>query len=820
MRRTVGSLLAWSALVLVLCPALLDFSMVDLPDEYLEFNVSGLSYFADGLSDGRVGWWNPYKHGGGATFADPTCLAPFYPMAALLALLPLDVFVLLAWVLHLGTGAAGMQRWAEELGAGRAGAVVAGLAVALGSGPVVALVDGQLDHLAVLAWLPWVLALLQRRFRRMTESGAPARGLGQVALIGLLLGLIGLGAHARFAAIAFATAGLAGGLLWLLPPGGRRPRPAEWALTVAGALVLGAALAAPVLLPTALELGLTRADAPPGAGGLVGQALPWRGLTGLVHPRALVVDERWYHLGPVVLLPLALAVREARLRAALVTGLVLLLMGMGAAGPLALLTRPIRWLLYPVETGVAAMSLPFLAVAAGLAVDRLVRDSEGETRRAGALAAFVAVAGLALVGLGTLADMGLYSSILEGPRRLALQSAAHGGLAVASLALILAAGRRLGARRLALCLLVLTLADGLAYGWRVQAAIPSPRARPSEFVAPPPTLAGLERSGSRVLAWPLEAPRDRAPCLDSLSSGHGWGRDRWSDPTAELPDRAARVLAGPLHQNAGAASGIPRVGGRAKVPPMPWSVLTWWLSDEGPVDLGTRAWMPRDREAAVPDRADCRPDGPLNLGSETEADWLPSLLEVLHVRWVLTTRPVETVPGARPIRGASGALRFQLDDPRPIALLSPELQRVASIEAAEELIFARGTDLRRTAVVLGDRAEMVVLGSGQAPATAEVTARHGGAWTVHLPPEGGLLTVAERHHPGWQARADDGRRLETVAANLVQLGVVVPSGVNRVELRFRPPGLGVGLGVGGLAIAVLLLLLAGSRRLPVVEEPP
>ena len=126
MRRTVGSLLAWSALVLVLCPALLDFSMVDLPDEYLEFNVSGLSYFADGLSDGRVGWWNPYKHGGGATFADPTCLAPFYPMAALLALLPLDVFVLLAWVLHLGTGAAGMQRWAEELGAGRAGAVVAG----------------------------------------------------------------------------------------------------------------------------------------------------------------------------------------------------------------------------------------------------------------------------------------------------------------------------------------------------------------------------------------------------------------------------------------------------------------------------------------------------------------------------------------------------------------------------------------------------------------------------------------------------------------------------------------------------------------------
>ena len=68
--------------------------------------------------------------------------------------------------------------------------------------------------------------------------------------------------------------------------------------------------------------------------------------------------------------------------------------------------------------------------------------------------------------------------------------------------------------------------------------------------------------------------------------------------------------------------------------------------------------------------------------------------------------------------------------------------------------------------------------------------------------------------------ADDGRRLETVAAILVQLGVVVPSGVNRVELRFRPPGLGVGLGVGGLAIAVLLLLLAGSRRLPVVEEPP
>ena len=141
--QTALQLLAWCGLVLVLCPALTDFSAVDLPDEFLEFHVGSLSFFADELASGQISWWNPYKHGGGSVFADPICLAPFYPMALLLPVLPLDLFIQLAWVLHLGLGALGVQRWTRELGAGFAGSTAAALCVLLGSNPIIALVDGS-----------------------------------------------------------------------------------------------------------------------------------------------------------------------------------------------------------------------------------------------------------------------------------------------------------------------------------------------------------------------------------------------------------------------------------------------------------------------------------------------------------------------------------------------------------------------------------------------------------------------------------------------------------------------------------------------------
>ena len=47
-----------------------------------------------------------------------------------------------------------------------------------------------------------------------------------------------------------------------------------------------------------------------------------------------------------------------------------------------------------------------------------------------------------------------------------------------------------------------------------------------------------------------------------------------------------------------------------------------------------------------------------------------------------------------------------------------------------------------------------------------------------------LLFVSQQHHPGWSA-SGGGRALETVLVNDFYQGVLVPAGVERVELTFR-----------------------------------
>jgi hypothetical protein len=240
---------------------------------------------------------------------------------------------------------------------------------------------------------------------------------------------------------------------------------------------------------------------------------------------------------------------------------------------------------------------------------------------------------------------------------------------------------------------------------------------------------------------------------------------------------------------------------------MPWSTLAWWLSEHGPTDLGVH----RTRHGAPPppDGAGCRPAGPLHLGVAGEQRWIPPLLELLHVRWVVSAHPLGGFPGTTPVGGAAGASRFEVIDARPVALLSPSVVRVPSAAAAEQRIFEAGLDLRRSALVLEGAAPELASRSGE-PVAAVVTERRPGGWTVELPPVGGLLTIAERHHPGWQAQAADGSSLTVLPANLVQLAVAVPEGVERVELRFRPAGLRLGL-LGGLSgvVALLGLLLLG-----------
>ena len=144
---------------------------------------------------------------------------------------------------------------------------------------------------------------------------------------------------------------------------------------------------------------------------------------------------------------------------------------------------------------------------------------------------------------------------------------------------------------------------------------------------------------------------------------------------------------------------------------------------------------------------------------------------------------------------------------------------VPSARRTEELIFGEGVNLRRIALVEAEGKLQDLPTPGGSPATGKVLQRRSGSWEVGLPPTGGLLTVAERYHPGWSARSGDGRELATLSANFVQLGVVVPAGIDRVSLHFRPPGLLAGILCGLASLAVLSLLFVLGRARPETPSP-
>jgi len=777
--RTILPLLfVYGLLVPLVAPALLWFGLVDLPDEYLEFAVSDLAFWSRELSAGHLPHWNPYKLGGMPVFADPTCLAPWYPLAWLLPLVPLNAFVLGAWVLHLALGATGVHTLCRSAGGRATAGGLSGALYLCSTTVVAALVDGQLDVVALLGWLPWALLAIERAaLSRTLRAGCTATALG-----GLALGLVGLGSHPRFAAFAFVAVGVHGVSTWALA--GRRPPAAVSGPLMLGALALGTIVTSASLLPAALEVLASRSGPPPDAG-LVGQALSPVGLAGLVYPRALLLDERWYHAGVgVLLLGFGLGAGRTRQRF-LLSATVLLLVGMGLRGPLGWALRPVLWLIYPVETGAAAMAAPLLAVAIGLAMDRLVPS------RTAAVA--VLVVGGGALAMAHVAAGALYMPHVVAVHRLGVGALVHGGLAVGGLAALLAVGERLGRARFLGAVLALLLADGLAYAWRVQDAIPTHTIAPSDWVSTAPFM-GLQPSSppGRSLQLPATPTRDFEHGLpeDLFSApGHGWGHNPGGDPTTGIPREVRALLGRPLRRNGGSGTGWPQVGGRALVPPMPWSVLVEQLAHRDPSQLAARL---------------------------RSVDALGRALDVLRVRWVHSSVSLEhpRLVALLPSPAAPDVLRYEVRDPRPPGWLAPRVQRYDDANAAlAALLDGPAQPGRDTVLLVGRDAPTEVPSSPGAGQEATVTSWRPGAWTLSLPAhQGGVLTVAERYHPGWRATDPAGRSLPTLRADLVDLGVLLQPSHRQVTLTFVAPGARTGMLLSLLGLGLAAMLLWGGKN--------
>jgi hypothetical protein len=75
-----------------------------------------------------------------------------------------------------------------------------------------------------------------------------------------------------------------------------------------------------------------------------------------------------------------------------------------------------------------------------------------------------------------------------------------------------------------------------------------------------------------------------------------------------------------------------------------------------------------------------------------------------------------------------------------------------------------------------------------------------------------LLATSIQGPVGWRARAAGGAPLAELTVDGAFLGVVVPAGVSRVELTYRPPGLLAGTALGLLALAIVIALVARGRE--------
>ena len=748
------------------------------------FRDGGLYYLphkaliAQALREGRLPQWNPFEYGGLPLLADPN-FNVFHPLSLLTHIVPLPQ----GQMLFLGAcalfAAFGARRLALQLGASEPGARVAGAAYAW-SGTLFSLVLS--GHALAACTLPWVA------YAGARLGAAP--GLGSLLVLALAAASSFLAGMPEIGACGF---GLAGLLLVSerLSAQGQGPRLPRTLALFAGALTLGAALAAVQLFPTALFVSASSR-----AGGFeLGEAqasslhplrllsLPFPFLFGTadapgtpswLFPVATPPYIPEVHAGALVLLcaGLGLAGVGARRRLPLWLGALLLLpLAMGDHTPLyGLLFKllpPLRMIRYP-EKLVVPLALA-IAIAAGAGWERLSasqpeapRPPGGRAQTAHWLGALLSAVGAGAAALSPVWGEGLLASLGAAReacvRATAIPSVATelGLLALALATIALLRSGRLPAR-------LGTPALGLLVAFEL--AWPALRQDPSALateVSEPSMLVPSLTSAANQPAWAFRTSVERLGVQDQ-------------DLDPALPRTRAVYLmrhAGLLDAGA-AAAGFYLDRGYSGFTPGGLRALFNSADGAQVLDLlGVRFGVEVGRGPARFERLDFK----LRPGSEGALIRVfekPAAREKLRLVTAVLQGP--QVAGILP--RCSGTEAVWLDPAQAHRGLSPPLPRLAACPAQPA---PAGT--ARVLRYLPEEVEAEV--EGTVPA---------------------LAVLNDTFAPGWEAWVD-GVQTPVVAADGAFRAVQVGPGRHSVLFRYRAPGLLAGAVVSGLALLVLLAL--------------
>jgi hypothetical protein len=199
-----------------------------------------LSFTGQALRARTVPQWNPTLLGGIPVTPNGFVNVYYPPTWLTVVLAPFDAYNAFV-LLHLVLGALGVYVFARTLGARPLPAWIGGLLVF--SAQFWIHWSTHLLHIAGMVWLPWALAATTVLVKRPSPRRAAA--------LALVFGLWWLGANPQYAYYGTLTMGAWAAALLVHRKLSSSGRVLPAAAAFAGAVVLGAALAAPILLPTA-----------------------------------------------------------------------------------------------------------------------------------------------------------------------------------------------------------------------------------------------------------------------------------------------------------------------------------------------------------------------------------------------------------------------------------------------------------------------------------------------------------------------------------------------------------------------------------------
>ena len=737
-------------------------------DDDLEYAVPFSRYVARALQRGELPLWYPHSDLGSPFLARVPAMGPLYPGFALLLLLPPGWALSAGYALHVAIAGLGTFGLARRLGTSRAAAWAAALGFAGSTALTLCAHRGYLHHLVATAWLPAGLLAVER-----LASGGPA--LRWTAALGLSVGAAFLGGHTSTAFVVGLAIGVHGMIRIGLDTGPPATRLRRLALVGAG-FALALAVAAAQLGPL-----IQASDGGPVAEGRafapwdLERVRPWRKVS-LVLPAWDPGDKGHDHVGVAILTLALIALLQpgARPRSRelplLVTGLLFGVLSLGPHTPLfgaaQALVPPLRALNYAYFF--SAPYLLALALLAGLGIDRVARAGIRLPTAVGVVAG-----GGALLGIAA---------------RWVQEDAGSLSPWTASLVLALPG------------LLVPVLAG----------RIPAPRARVALLAALVALDVGLHTRAATHRTGPLFDDRAYFQAAGTLGLGTADPGDRVPPevPPGRMPPGRIVHLesAGPasgwlLRRNEGAIGefDVLRASSRLSWPP--------WHRVGSSMDAVEVRWV--EQLAAV------EGDRPVDDAPLCPSDRDLARLRALRVDRILTDRPLcppaaEALP---PLRSVDGRTLHRIPDPVPRVGLTDAIELA---ERPETRLGIPGWPVVHLDPTDATRSGLSGSAARERPGTVRVRSWTTSGRSLHVDTtRPALLVVADAAVEGWVAEVD-GSSAAVLRADGLFVGVPVPAGIHRVELRFRPPGLVPSLVVSGSA---LLLAVVGLLRGRATDEP-